>query len=222
MARAGRPTKQESEDLSRRIVEVATRMFLEQGYADTTIDALATVLKASKRSIYARFANKADLFRAVTVSYAEQALHGIPPHFPADQLAEEQIYNACLDVLGLFLTADVIAIERVVVHEAGQFPEIVPIMEGARSSAMSHLHPGVAALGSWPVDDPRTRASAQMLWDLTVAAQVRGAALGLWPPAVTEQTRSETRKRIKLFLHGHAALVEQAHPDEHEESRAVR
>ncbi|EQB14930.1 TetR/AcrR family transcriptional regulator [Sphingobium lactosutens] len=208
MARSGRPTKEQSEELSRRIIGVATSMFLDKGYAATTIEELACELRASKRSIYNRFADKASLFKAVTVSYAAQSLqtidhcitHGSPP--------EEQIHQACLNVLGLFLTPDVVAIERVVVHEAGQFPEIVPILESARLSAMHRLQPAIAALGRWSVDEAHTRDAAQILWDLTIAAQVRGAALGLWRPEVTEQTRTEMRKRINLFLHGYAALIQ--------------
>lgn len=206
MLKPGRPTKQNSNELSRRIVEVGTRMFLDKGYAGTTIDELAMVLGASKRSLYSRFANKAEFFRAVTVSYAEQALRTIPDEAATARSAEDRLYNGCLDLLGIFLEPDTIAIERIIVNEAAQFPEIVPILESARLSAMRYLYPPLATLGCLSVDDPRTSEAAQMPWDLTIAAQVRGAALGLGPMQVTEQTRAELRRRVSLFLRGYSAL----------------
>ena len=47
------------------ILEVATAMFLSQGYGATSIDAIARQARMSKRTFYHRFRDKADLFGAV-------------------------------------------------------------------------------------------------------------------------------------------------------------
>ena len=49
----------------RRIVEAATRLFLERGYVPTTIEAIADAADVAVETVYARFRNKANLLVAV-------------------------------------------------------------------------------------------------------------------------------------------------------------
>lgn len=49
----------------RRIVEAATRLFLERGYVPTTIEAIADAADVAVETIYARFRTKANLLVAV-------------------------------------------------------------------------------------------------------------------------------------------------------------
>lgn len=204
MPKPGRPMKEQSEDLTVRIVAVATRLFLEEGYAGTTIDELARRLGAAKRSVYSRFADKADLFRLVTATYAERALCRLAPIAVDERPLPEQLRSLCLETLRLFLEPDVIAIERVVVAEAGRFPEIVPILETARLSAMERFYPVLVGLGCGATDAP-PREQAQMLWDLVIAAPVRAAALDLWPRSEIAMEQVVAR-RVALFLGGLPAL----------------
>jgi AcrR family transcriptional regulator len=48
-----------------RIVEAATRLFLERGYVSTTIEAIADAADVAVETVYARFRNKANLMVAV-------------------------------------------------------------------------------------------------------------------------------------------------------------
>lgn len=205
MAKAGRPTREQSDHLTARIVAVATRLFLEKGYADTTIDELAQRLGVAKRSVYSRFSDKAALFRLVTTTYAEQALSRLTPIMIDDRPLEEQLRTACLDLLGLFLEPDVIAMERVVVSEARRFPEIVPILETARLSAMAYLYPLLVQLGCGPAKET-VQEQAQILWDLVIAAAVRATALDLRLQTTRGASELFVTQRITLFLHGLSAL----------------
>ncbi len=205
MPKAGRPTREQSDNLTARIVAVATRLFLEKGYADTTIDELAQRLGIAKRSLYSRFSDKAALFRLVTTTYAEQALSRLTPIMIDDRPLEEQLQTACLDLLGLFLEPDVIAMERVVVSEARRFPEIVPILETARLSAMERLYPILVQLGCGPAKET-VQEQAQILWDLVIASSVRAAALDLRLQTTRGDIELFVTQRITLFLHGLLAL----------------
>lgn len=209
MLKPGRPTKQDSEDLTARMVAVATRMFLERGYAGTTIDELAQRLGATKRSVYSRCADKAELFRLVTTRYAQEAIGRLAPLVVDDRPLVEQLHGACRDVLRMFLEPDVIAMERVVVAEAGRFPEITPILEAARLRAMERLYPILRQLAPASTDDA-LREWAQMLWDLVIAAPVRAAALGLWPEQTALALDRFIARRIALFLDGLSSLSDAA------------
>jgi AcrR family transcriptional regulator len=48
-----------------RIVDAATRLFLERGYVQTTIDAIADAADVAVETVYARFRNKTNLMIAV-------------------------------------------------------------------------------------------------------------------------------------------------------------
>lgn len=52
-----------------RILDAATHAFLAEGYEATSIDAIATSAGISKKTFYARFASKADLFEAFATRF---------------------------------------------------------------------------------------------------------------------------------------------------------
>ncbi len=61
----GRPTADEAALIGDRIVEAAWQVLLEAGPDQFAIDRVATAARASKQTIYARFAGKRDLLHAV-------------------------------------------------------------------------------------------------------------------------------------------------------------
>jgi AcrR family transcriptional regulator len=58
----------------RRVVEAASRLFVERGYRSTTIEAVAAAADVSVETIYKRFGNKAGLLKAAR----EVAVAGAP------------------------------------------------------------------------------------------------------------------------------------------------
>src|SRR5260370_40917978 len=61
----GRPSRLESAQLSDRILNVATALFLGHGFGATSIEAVARRAGISKRTFYHRFRGKEGLFEAV-------------------------------------------------------------------------------------------------------------------------------------------------------------
>jgi AcrR family transcriptional regulator len=60
----GRPTREQQQQRSVELLNVALDTFLEQGFDQTTMEAIATRVGMSKRTIYARYEDKSALFRA--------------------------------------------------------------------------------------------------------------------------------------------------------------
>lgn len=60
----GRPTREEARKRHEKLLEVALDMFLERGFDETTMEDIATAARMSKRTVYARYANKDELFIA--------------------------------------------------------------------------------------------------------------------------------------------------------------
>ena len=61
-ARLGRPPRGSEGDATLRILAAAKPIFLSKGYEAASIDAIAGSAGISKKTIYARFATKEDLF----------------------------------------------------------------------------------------------------------------------------------------------------------------
>ncbi|ROV61719.1 TetR/AcrR family transcriptional regulator [Vibrio ponticus] len=67
-----------------RIIEVATELFIEQGYKDTALDQIVAICGGSKQTLYRYFTNKEGLFVEVLKHNTKTSLESI------FQLAEKQ------------------------------------------------------------------------------------------------------------------------------------
>src|SRR5271170_1612089 len=111
--RGGRPSRLQAEQKRGLIIDVATALFLDQGYGATSIEAVAQRAGISKRTFYARFRDKPDLFSAV--------IHQIIGHLrPADMTPlfkgasfEEILHRLAVLALGAALSPQAIALQRV-------------------------------------------------------------------------------------------------------------
>ena len=83
---AGRPTSSEVASRIEHLLDMATVVFLEQGYDNAIVGDIAARAGASKATIYSRYPTKADLFVAVIsreahklqLTYAETLVEGRP------------------------------------------------------------------------------------------------------------------------------------------------
>lgn len=62
---AGRPTADELERRKRRVIEVATALFVERGYAGTSLVDIAELAGVATRTVYQHFGDKEAIFREV-------------------------------------------------------------------------------------------------------------------------------------------------------------
>ncbi len=124
-ALGGRPSRVDAVLLGERILEVATELFLTEGYGSTTIDAVAASAGVSKRTFYHRFENKAALFAAVVHRIVQQIRP--PPEVPL--LQGRSLHGILRRFAGLILRAALepraIALHRLVTGESARFPNLL-------------------------------------------------------------------------------------------------
>ncbi|MEW9856236.1 TetR/AcrR family transcriptional regulator [Novosphingobium sp. M1R2S20] len=65
--RAGRPTREQAVQRVEQMLDRALEMFLESGFELTTVEAIAASVGMTKRTVYARFKDKRELFRAAVL-----------------------------------------------------------------------------------------------------------------------------------------------------------
>ena len=76
---AGRPTAAELERRKARVMEVATELFVQQGFAATSLVDIARGAGVATRTLYQHFGDKEAIFREVIFAgIQERRLHGRP------------------------------------------------------------------------------------------------------------------------------------------------
>ncbi len=63
--KSGRPSKEAAASIEEQLLNESRTIFARKGYANTSLDEIATILKVSKHTIYRRFHGKEALFDAI-------------------------------------------------------------------------------------------------------------------------------------------------------------
>jgi TetR/AcrR family transcriptional repressor of mexJK operon len=199
----GRPSRLESAQLSDRILDVATALFLGDGFGATSIEAVARRAGISKRTFYHRFRGKEELFEAVVRRLIERWM---PPFdaalLEAPSLAET-LRRSAEYMLGVALTAEALALHRIVIAEATRFPGLARILHELGAAAgieriARHLEQRIAGGDLRPID-PRFAAEQFILM---VVTGPRRRALGLGAPLGAAELRDWIDHSVDLFLDG--------------------
>jgi AcrR family transcriptional regulator len=191
-------------ELRDRILEVATELFLTEGYGSTSIEAVAERARISKRTFYHRFDDKAALFAAVVHRIIEKAR---PP--PGVPLVEGTTLQEILRRLaGLLLRAalspQAIALHRLVTAESVRFPNLVRAVydEGWVQQATALI----GDLLSRELRDPRLTVelrsfAAEQFLHVVVALPQR-RIMGLGVPMTPGEIDAWADNAVNLFLNG--------------------
>jgi len=197
------------------MLDRATAAFLRDGYAATSIEAIARDAGVAKRTIYARWSGKPALFRAVlerlmTVWFAAAATGAWPE---ADGL-EASLDAAARGILTVGLAPEAIALHRLLVAEGARFPELKAILDQAgakegmqRIAALLDHAVAVDQLASLD-----TKFAAEQFLHLVLAGPQR-RALGLGDPLDAEGLDAWRIGAIRLFLSGLRSLRLPPRPD---------
>lgn len=119
-------SRREARRLDRRkaILAVASRSFLEDGYAATTMSGIAATLGGSKGTLWSYFPSKEALFAAVldeaTTAYKARLAEILDP----DGDLTETLRTLGLGMLTKITAPESIALYRLVASESGRFPEM--------------------------------------------------------------------------------------------------
>ena len=136
----GRPKIEDLEALERRLVLVARQAFALNGYGATSINSIARSARVSKNTLYARFPSKAALFRAIVAGQIASVDEELPPASEIDDVPLEQKLRAYFNVaLKKSLSGDILQINRLIVSESYQFPELAEAAQGRFGVGVQHV-----------------------------------------------------------------------------------
>ena len=164
--RPGRPAGLQGGDL----LDVARTVFVEHGFAATTMHAIAARAGISKASLYRDHPSKDALFAAVVTDWAARGRGAMRPL--VEQLLDAKDLHAALVDLATtlqaaVLDADVVGIRRLVTAESDRFPDVAAAyLADSWDSNIAALADTLGELderGRLSIDDPQT-AAHQFTW----------------------------------------------------------
>ena len=166
-AKTPNPGRQLSPEKTAAILDGATRIFLEEGYAGTTMDRVAAAAGVSKPTVYSHFHDKEGLFNALMeqmvrkMQWAKcaQDLRQSPLESPETVLRRlaNDILDSCIG------NPERITFIRLVMGESGRFPELGrAFVQHADKPALEALRHYLSACPDLNLPDPAAAAHTFM------------------------------------------------------------
>ncbi|MDO5898437.1 TetR/AcrR family transcriptional regulator [Agrobacterium sp. Azo12] len=193
----GRPVKGSEMAVVQDIVTAAQTLFFQNGYERTSIDQVAALAKSSKRTVYSKFATKAELFDAVVRRFIGEKQAIADPYVLSGTTLRERLMNMAEKSVEGFLQDDVRALYFLVHREADMFPELVRIVEEAGRKPAQRRIMNLLAEGGIEGDHSflAEQFSSLLYWPLT-----RRVIAG--DTDVTEEVLASARASVDFFLRG--------------------
>jgi TetR/AcrR family transcriptional regulator, mexJK operon transcriptional repressor len=201
----GRPTGG-SEQKQTAIVQAARHLFLRDGFARTSVDAIAEEAGVSKRTIYNHYRDKEQLFLsvisdtydsmiAVVVQFMDKYLTDIPD----DAVDENIIAFACEAATMAARSPERSAIIRLMMSEAAHFPELLHVQMRPRGITASIAERLIRLNGRGLLDVPEPEEAANHLFALTMG-QMNNRSLFGAVPLTDEEIRRMATSGARAFL----------------------
>ena len=106
------------------VIQAATRIFLEQGYDQASMEQIARSAGVSKQTIYNQFGNKEALFRAIITQRCTELLGTLLASDPDADGIEEVLTRFATTLLDILLESSALALHRLIVAESRRLPRL--------------------------------------------------------------------------------------------------
>jgi TetR/AcrR family transcriptional regulator, mexJK operon transcriptional repressor len=202
--RGGRPSRADALRLRQKILEVATELFLAEGYGSTSIEAVAARAGISKRTLYHRFDDKSALFAAVVHEIIAQ----IRPPAGVPLIEGATLHDVLRRLAGMILRAALspkaLALHRLVMAESARFPELIRAVHGDGSTREATTL--ISGLLARDLRDSKlnaeNRAFAAEQFIFMVVSLPQRRAVGYGTPMTAAELEAWADKTVALFLNG--------------------
>ncbi|HVA13180.1 MAG TPA: TetR/AcrR family transcriptional regulator [Stellaceae bacterium] len=201
--RGGRPTRHEAAALGDKILDAATALFLSRGFGATSIEAIARRARISKRTFYHRFADKAELYRAVVQRLLQRWLPPFEAALDTPAALDDLLLRSAQHMLEVALSPEALALRRLLLAEAERFPELVEIAieQGATRGVerIADLLDAECRAGHIALTD--CRFAAMQFQEMVLAIPLR-RAIGFGTPMTAAEREVWIGQCVGLLIHG--------------------
>ncbi len=193
--------------LNERLLNAATEVFLEKGFAATSVDEIAARAKASKLTFYNHFGNKEKLFEAIVLRLNATMFKGFVDALQADVPIENALYLFIKELSEMLYAEKAIKLVRVLHAESARFPELADIFDRA-GPQRAHELLGVyfnqkMAEGQLRSVDPYV--AAEHLIHMALGEAFRRVLLGLASTPSPKEVEGRIRDALNVFMRAYGA-----------------
>ena len=200
----GRPQLRPDDETRRIIYEAARHEFVGNGFAATSIETVARRAGVSTKTLYRLIPNKAALFEGMVSDRIDRFVSEVNLRAADHADIEQALAAALVACAELALDEETIALQRMLLQEAGKFTDIAGMFY------KNAIQRTVVALADWlrvqqkrgliALDD--VDEAAGMLLGMVTSAPRRAALFGGVPLPSRSQIKVRARACAALFLRG--------------------
>jgi ArsR family transcriptional regulator len=197
----GRPLRDHSRLLTEDIIHAARQEFLREGYERATMDRIAAMLHISKRTLYARFANKSLLFERVVEMFLREHFASLGAIERSGLSLREELMAVGRAIVKVVTQPDTVELYRIISAEAVTFPKLARQIRDQGSAPLIELIAEILARAHKGSPSPSLPREAETFLHLIALAPMRLAILGV--PSVSGMDSEEMLQRsVDLFVKG--------------------
>lgn len=179
----GRPTETERAQRRDDILDVAVRLFTARGFHQVTLDEIASEARVTKRTIYAYFGDRTEIFLATVERLRIRTIH------PRD--AESSLAELADTIVRALHSDEAVGLHRLMIIESTSFPDLARRFydEGPRAYIAvlrDHLPGG-------------GEETAAALFALLLGEQHRQRLLGLAPAPTSAEAAAHARTALRML-----------------------
>ena len=200
----GRPQLRPDDETRRIIYEAARHEFAGDGYAATSMETVARRAGVSTKTLYRLIPNKVSLFEGMVSDRIDRFVSEVNLRAADHADIEQALAAALIACAELALDEETIALQRMLLQEAGKFSDIAGMLY------KNAIQRTVVALADW-LRVQQTRGlialddldeAAGMLLGMVTSAPRRAALFGGVPLPSRSQIEARSRACATLFLRG--------------------
>jgi AcrR family transcriptional regulator len=200
----GRPQLRPDDETRRIIYEAARHEFAGDGYAATSMETVARRAGVSTKTLYRLIPNKVSLFEGMVSDRIDRFVSEVNLRAADHADIEQALAAALIACAELALDEETIALQRMLLQEAGKFSDITGMLY------KNAIQRTVVALADW-LRVQQTRGlialddldeAAGMLLGMVTSAPRRAALFGGVPLPSRSQIEARARACAALFLRG--------------------
>lgn len=189
-------------------VIAAGKLFMDHGFAAVTMESIAVEAASSKVTLYNYFSSKEALFEAYVVEAGRGLVERLLDAPVCSQALPDILHRLGMSYLELVTKPDIVALNRLIIGEAGRFPELAHLfyVEGPKKtlSCISEVMEGLMEKGL--IRRIETRRVSLHFKALCEAGTVERILWGVDPlPAETAVLEAAVTAGVQAFMRLYAS-----------------
>lgn len=188
------------------ILAAAAELFLEKGYGATSLSDVVARSGGSLSTLYDMFGNKAGLFKELITGRCREITGALAEAEAGGKDLRQALVEQAGRLFDLVLSADAVAVIRLIIAEGQQFPELAELFyasgpDSGRARVADYLQ-SRASRGELVVADPDS--AARCFCSLVLSDFQMRAACGLAPKLTGQEKARHIEAAVDAFLRAHA------------------